>query len=154
MKKKESRRATTPKLTPEQFLSEFPPPIRDVADQLRVLVKQTLPNVAEAVYPGWRLIGYRVKESGREVYVGFIAPTPEHVALGFEYGVLLSDPHGLLEGNGNQVRYVRVKSPEDIRPKLFAELIREAAQVAALPKPEKTRRFIEREVQLDAGKRA
>jgi hypothetical protein len=88
MKKKESRRPT-----PEQFLAEFPPPIRDVTNKLRALVKATLPDVAEAVYPGWRLIGYRVTESGREAYLGFVAPRPDSVMLGFEFGVLLSDPH-------------------------------------------------------------
>ena len=117
--------------TPEQFLSGFSPAIQEHANQLRQLIKQTIPNLVEAVYPGWRLIGYREIDGRRSRYFCYIAPLADRVQLGFEYGVHLSDPAGLLEGRGSQVRYVTVRSADDIRPAEIAGLIGEAALVAA-----------------------
>jgi hypothetical protein len=117
--------------TPEQFLAAFPPAIQALADQLRALVKQTVPNVDEAVYVGWHLIGYRVRDGSRSRYFCFVAPFEDRVALGFEYGVLLTNDAGLLEGDGTQVRYVTFRRAEDVRDQELAALIAEAAMVAA-----------------------
>ena len=54
--------------TPEQFLATFPDEIRALADQLRALVRRTATEMDEAVYPGWRLIGYRVRDGERSRY--------------------------------------------------------------------------------------
>ena len=51
------------KPSPEEFLPTFPPEMQTLANDLRALVKETVPNVKEAVYTGWKLIGYRVKKS-------------------------------------------------------------------------------------------
>lgn len=117
--------------TPEQFLAPFPAEIRALADQLRGLIMQTIMEVDEAVYTGWRLIGYRLRDSGRSRYFCYIAPFEDRVMLGFEYGVLLSNDAGLLEGTGTQVRYVTIREAEDIREYELIALIAEAAAVAA-----------------------
>ncbi|HEY3232584.1 MAG TPA: DUF1801 domain-containing protein, partial [Roseiflexaceae bacterium] len=109
----------------------FPTEIQELAERLRQLVKRTIPNTSEAVYPGWRLIGYRQHDGGRSRYFCFVAPLPDRVVLGFEYGVLLSNDSGLLEGDGTQVRYVTVHRPEDIREQALIALIVEAAMAAA-----------------------
>src|SRR5262245_11848174 len=80
--------------SPEQFLAAYPPAIQALAEQLRTLIKRTIPNVDEVVYVGWHLIGYRVREGSRSRYFCFVAPSPDRVALGFEYGVLLSNDTG------------------------------------------------------------
>jgi hypothetical protein len=85
--------------------------------------------VDEAVYVGWHLIGEWVREGRR--YFCFVAPFEDRVALGFEYGVLLANEAGLLEGGGSQVRYVTIRRAEDIREPELAALIAEAAMVAA-----------------------
>jgi hypothetical protein len=117
--------------TPEQFLAAFPPQIRALADQLRQLIKQTIPNIAEAVYPGWKLIGYRELDGKRSRYFCFVAPFADRVTLGFEYGMLIADAAGLLEGDGKQVRYVTLRTQADLRPSELRALIAEAAMVAA-----------------------
>ena len=123
-------RETSGRPTPEQFLAAFPPAIQALADQLRTLVKRTIPNADEAVYLGWRLIGYRVREGRRSRYFCFVAPFEDRVALGFEYGVLLRNEAGLLDGDGTQVRYVTIRRAEDAREQELAALIAEAAMVA------------------------
>jgi hypothetical protein len=117
--------------TPEQFLAAFPAEIRALANQLRAHVMRTVTEVDEAVYTGWQLIGYRVRQGGRSHYFCFIAPFENRVTLGFEYGVLLSNDAGLLEGTGTQVRYVTIRKPEDLREQELTALIAEAAMVAA-----------------------
>ena len=118
------------KPSPEEFLSTFPPEIQELANELRSLIKDTTPNVKEAVYTGWKLIGYRAKKGRSSAYFCFIAPFPNRVMLGFEYGVQLFDPNLRLEGDGTQVRYLTVREKEDIEPESFRAFIAEAAQIA------------------------
>jgi hypothetical protein len=118
------------KPTPDEFLSTFPPEIQRLANELRVLVQGTIPNVKEAVYTGWKLIGYRVKKGKSDAYFCFIAPFENRVMLGFEYGIQLFDPNLWLEGDGTQVRYLTVREQDDIEPEVFRAFIAEAAQIA------------------------
>jgi hypothetical protein len=118
------------KLTPEEFLSAFPAEIRELANELRILVNEAVPHVKEAVYTGWKLIDYRVKDGKRDVYFCFIAPFENRVMLGFEYGIQLFDPNLWLEGEGTRVRYLTVRESNDIEPEVFRAFIAEAAQIA------------------------
>jgi hypothetical protein len=118
------------KPTPNEFLSSYPPAIQSLANEVRALVKETVPSISEAVYPGWKLIGYRVKKGRRSAYFCFIAPFENRIMLGFEYGVQLFDPELRLEGEGTQVRYLTVREQEDIQPEIFRAFIAETAQIA------------------------
>jgi hypothetical protein len=125
------------KPTPDEFLSGFPSGIQSLANELRELVKETVPKLNEAVYPGWKLIGYRAKQGRRSAYFCFIAPFENRIMLGFEYGIQLFDPELRLEGEGAQVRYLTVREPEDIQPEIFRVFIAEAAQLALQQMPSK-----------------
>lgn len=125
------------KPSPKEFLSTFPPEVQTLANELRALVKETVPNVKEAVYTGWSLIGYRVKQGRSDAYFCFIAPFPNRIMLGFEYGIQLFDPNLRLEGDGTQVRYLTVREKDDIEPEVFRAFIVEAAQIALQRKPSK-----------------
>ncbi|HSL28963.1 MAG TPA: DUF1801 domain-containing protein [Anaerolineales bacterium] len=118
------------KPSPEEFLAAFPPEVQMLANELRALVKETVPKITEAVYPGWKLIGYRVKQGRRSAYFCFIAPFENRIMLGFEYGIQLFDPDLRLEGEGSQVRYLTVREREDIDPGALRAFIAEAAQIA------------------------
>lgn len=111
--------------------------MQTLANELRALVKETVPNVKEAVYTGWSLIGYRVKQGRSDAYFCFIAPFPNRIMLGFEYGIQLFDPNLRLEGDGTQVRYLTVREKDDIEPEVFRAFIAEAAQIALQRKPSK-----------------
>jgi hypothetical protein len=84
--------ARRPAPTAEDILPTFPPEVRQLAEELRSLVKQAVQEALEAVYPGWRLIGYRVPIGKRSSYFGFIAPFDDKVFLGFEYGAPARGP--------------------------------------------------------------
>jgi hypothetical protein len=131
---KSSRRSTTTTTTRRptvaQFLRRYPGEVREIASDLRELIRKTLPDVREAVYPGWKLIGYRIIENKREAYFCFIAPAEDRVFLGFEYGALMSDPDRLLMGETKQVRHVVFVQRNDILPEKLSRLITEGAMTA------------------------
>lgn len=69
-------------LEPEPFLRTDPEPIARLGERLREVVKGAVPGALEAVYTGWRLIGYRRPERAGSRYFCFIAPFEDRVALG------------------------------------------------------------------------
>ncbi len=91
-------------LTP--LLAEHTPDVAHLTDVLRGVVRSALPSVAEKVNLGWHGLGYHHPEAG---YIAGIFPEEDRVELGFEHGVELPDPEGLLSGEGAQVRYVVIE---------------------------------------------
>jgi hypothetical protein len=128
------------------FLAGFPEGIRATADDLRALVKRAVPGVVERVRPGWRLIGYEVPVGRRSRYFAYVAPEPAHVHLGFEYGVWMADPDGLLEGAHlglRKVRYVTYGPGQTVPARALVGLTREAARVAAMSALERLSRSLD-----------
>jgi hypothetical protein len=122
-------------IPPELFLDGYPPAIQRVADRLRAVVHRAVPEAVERVRTGWRLIGYDVPVGRRSRYFAFVAPEPEHVHLGFEYGVWMADPAGILRGAHLQLRKVRYVTfvPGDAIPEsTLVEYTREAAHLATM----------------------
>jgi hypothetical protein len=117
------------------FLSGYAPDIREVAERLRGVVKEAVPDAIERVRPGWRLIGYDVPAGRRKRYFAFVAPEPAHVHLGFEYGIWMADPDGLLLGAHLQlkkVRFVTYEPGDTIPVDALVRYTRDAAELASL----------------------
>jgi hypothetical protein len=133
-------------IPPEALLDDFPPPMQQIAERLRVIVKRAVPDAIERVRPGWRLIGYDLPIGKRRVYVAFVAPENEHVHLGFEHGWAMRDPRGLLRGEGitKQVRWLTFVPGDSIDSAACAELLREAAHVASMTRGERMLRSMDR----------
>jgi hypothetical protein len=51
-------------LTPDALLAQVPPPVAELAGELRRFVRQQLPDAREVAYAGWRAIGYRHPQAG------------------------------------------------------------------------------------------
>lgn len=123
--------------TPDAFLDAYPPDMRRLANRLRALVKRTLPGSIEEVKPAWMLIGFYMPARPKQVYVGFILPHADSVSFGFQYGTLMDDPDNLMLGASEKlkrVRYFSLRSSRDFKPGLFAPCIRQAAELALMPK--------------------
>jgi hypothetical protein len=133
-------------LPPEALLEGYPPPIRALAEELRRLVRLAAPDATERVRAGWRLIGYDVPLARRSAYFAFVAPEPEHVHIGFEQGVLMGDPDGVLRGRGitRQVRWLTFRPGDVVDPTVVLPLIREGARVATLSRAERLGIALER----------
>jgi hypothetical protein len=125
------------RIPPDLFLDAYPPGIRRLAEQLRDVVGRAVPDAIERVRLGWRLIGYDVPIGKRTRYFAFVAPEPEHVHLGFEYGILMTDPAGILRGahlNLRKVRFVTYEPGASIPKATLVEYTREAARLATMPR--------------------
>jgi hypothetical protein len=110
-------------LTPEHILTGHSPEVRELCEALRSLVRVEVPDAIEVAYPSWHGIGYHHPSCG---YFCAIFPMNDYVKLGFEFGVLLPDPDGLLTGDGKQVRYAIIQQQADIRVEAIRKLIQAA----------------------------
>jgi hypothetical protein len=122
-------------MPPEVLLEDCPPAMAALARGLRTVVLDAVPEAIERVRPGWRVIGYDVPLGGRRTaFVAWIMPQPEHVHLGFPRGVMLHDPDGGLQGEGEAklARWFTLATPEDLRDPRLAAFARAAADAATL----------------------
>jgi hypothetical protein len=126
-------------IPPEALLEDFPPPMQSIANRLREIVKETIPEAIERVRPGWRLIGYDLPIGRKAVYFAYVAPENEHVHLGFEHGWAMRDPLALLAGVGltKQVRWLTFLDGDPIPAELCRDLILEGARVATMTRGER-----------------
>jgi hypothetical protein len=135
-------------IPPELFLESYPPGIRAAAERLRGVVTAAVPDALERVRLGWRLIGYEVPVGKRSRYFAFVAPEVEHVHLGFEYGVWMDDPQGILRGahlNLRKVRYVTYEPGDPIPEPALVEYTRAAAALATMSRAERLARELDRQ---------
>jgi hypothetical protein len=134
-------------MPPEALLADYPEPMRRIAEALRGIVGRAMPGAIERVRPGWRLIGYDVQSGRRSAYFCYVAPEHEHVHLGFEHGVLMRDPAGMLLGAGitRQVRWVTLRPGDVVDEPALEALVREAARVALLSRAERLALALEAE---------
>ena len=90
-------------------------------DAVRLLV-DLRPDLEPRVRLGWGSVNFRHPAAG---HICAIFPLEHHVSLVFEHGRLLSSP--LLEGDGKQVRFIRLlpgaELPADAIGLLLAEAI-------------------------------
>jgi hypothetical protein len=134
----------------DAFLAAYPDPIRKAAGSLRAVVRRAVPGAVERVRGGWRLIGYDMPLGHRHRYFAWIAPEPVHIHLGFQYGVWMDDPDGVLRGAHlklRKVRYLTFRPGEAIPRDALVELTREAARVAAMSVTERMSIALDRDWQ-------
>lgn len=126
------QRKTAPTMTPEQFLSGYPIEVQILATELRTLIKNTISVQEERVAFGWRLIGYRVANQQKTVFVCSIAPKEDRADLTFENGVWMNDPESRLQASATmkQIRYVPIRMVAEIVPETLAPLLYEAVRVS------------------------
>ena len=120
---------------PELFLSGYSDEIRNVAESLCDVVREAVPEAIERVRTGWRLIGYDMPVGRRTRYFAWVWPEPEHVHLGWQFGIWMSDPDGILRGahlNLRKVRYVTYQPGDPIPTDVLMGYTREAAALAAM----------------------
>jgi hypothetical protein len=126
-------------LPPELLLDGYPPPIRDLADVLRNVVRCAVPEAVERVRVGWRLVGYDVPLGCATRFFAFVTPEPRHVHLGFENGMLLDDPDEVLLGRGitKKARWFTFRPGDEVARALLAPFVREAAAIARMTREER-----------------
>jgi len=102
----------------------------------RAAVRKLLPTTNELVYDNYNffVIGFCPTERPSDCIVS-LAASANGVALSFYRGVDISDPDGLLQGDGKQNRFVRLADAEALRVPAVRTLILTAASLGPLLAP-------------------
>src|SRR5258706_6029214 len=121
MKAKQSRKMKA-YATFDLYLADQPTKNQTIIRALRKFVRRTLPKLEESVKWG---NGCWLEGS---VPVAYVYAAPEFTQFGFIRGSSLKDPRGLLEGEGQYVRYIKLRKVADIDERAFAALLRQGAR--------------------------
>jgi hypothetical protein len=114
-----------------KFLKPYDREIRDVALKLRELMLAEMAPCYENIYDAYSAvaIGYGTSDRlGDGIF--HIAVYSKHVNLGFNDGAKLDDPKGILQGTGNRIRHITMRTPEDIARPEIRSYIRRARKKA------------------------
>ncbi len=109
-------------MTVDQFMKAVDPKRRELAQEIRRIVRETLPEAQELVK--WDKPTYLLNGAN----VAWIMVYGDHVNLGFFQGAKLKSKR--LEGTGKGLRHVKVWRREDVDTKEFSRLLKEAAEMA------------------------
>ena len=101
---------------------------------MRRLVLEEAPASTELIYDAYNAVATGYSFTGRpsDAFV-HIAVYAHWVNLGFNWGVDLPDPEGVLEGSGRRIRHIRISKPADLERPIVRRLVRAAAARAERP---------------------
>jgi hypothetical protein len=99
----------TPEQQLKEFIAKFTPAMGKLIRECRAAMRKRFPTANELVYDNYNffVIGYCATERPSDCVVS-LAANSKGIGLHFYYGSSLPDPHGILEGSGNQNRFVRL----------------------------------------------
>ena len=116
------------------FLGKYTPEIEAQLRDARFLLRALFPRGFERVFDNYNALvfGFSPSERTGDAFLS-IAGYPKWTTLFFLHGLDLHDPNGLLQGDGKQVRSIRLKAVSDIHTSDVAALITEAMRRHASP---------------------
>jgi hypothetical protein len=123
--------------TPEQqlkgFLDKFDPSISKLIRECRKVMRKRFPTANELVYDNYNffVIGYCTTERPSNCVVS-LAANSKGLGLSFYHGADLPDPHRILQGSGNQNRFIRLDGAATLSLPEVLELV-DAAEAQANP---------------------
>lgn len=116
------------------LFAAYGPEVAALAEQAASLVEAEVPSARHAVREGWQCLAFTHPDVG---YFCGVFPRAGVAQVGFEFGTLLPDPEGLLQGGGAQLRYVALVPGEPFPSRALAALLEAAV---ALPPDASVRR--------------
>lgn len=109
-------------------MADLVPVLRAYAEPVAALTREAVqliaalrPDLEPRVRLGWGSVNFRHPVAG---HVCALFPLEDHVSLVFEHGRLLSSP--LLEGDGKQVRFIRLVPGQGLPADAIGLLLAEA----------------------------
>ena len=121
------------------FIARYSPEIAAQLRESRARLRALFPRGYELVFDNYNALvfGFSPTEKTRDAFVS-IAGYPRWVTLFFLHGATLADPANLLEGEGKQVRSIRLKTAgqidlPDVRSLIERASERVRAQLDAAP---------------------
>lgn len=111
------------------------PETRSTFLELKSLVTSAIPEATQKVNLGWKSLNFSHPNVG---YFCGLFPVDDRVIMAFEFGVLLPDPDGILNGQdcAKQVRFARIRSHDPLPRDALHRLLQAAV---SLPSDRSTR---------------
>jgi len=112
-----------------KFLRPFPDGVREIALWLREFVWDLYPKANELIYDNYNAVAFgwsptdRVGDTFCSIAVG---RSSHNVHFGFYWGSKIADAKKILLGQGNQYRYILVKTKKDFPKAYIKQLVRNA----------------------------
>ena len=99
----------------EAFVEKYSPEVSAQLREARARLRSFFPQGFELVFDNYNALVFGISPTARsqDAFIS-VAGYPRWVTLFFLHGAQLHDPKSLLEGEGKQVRSIRLKTPEDI----------------------------------------
>jgi hypothetical protein len=118
------------------FIAKFEPKNQALIRAARKALRKRFPTANELVYDNYNFfaLGYCSTERPSDCVVS-IAAAANGVGLSFYWGATLPDPHRILQGSGNQNRFIRLESADVLSRPAVLELIAAAEAQAKVPMP-------------------
>jgi hypothetical protein len=119
-----------------RLIDKFAPAQERLIAAMRRSLRKRLPTAYEVVYEykDFFVISYSPNENGYEGVLGLRA-SADGVRLYFNSGKGLPDPEKMLQGSGNQVRWIHVASASTLPRPAVARIIEEAIARNRVPFP-------------------
>ncbi len=135
-----SAETKSPEAQLDRFLDAFTPEIAAFARVALSKMRKRLPHAVEMVYDNYNALacGFGPTEKASELIFS-IATYPKNVSLFFGQGASLPDPKGLLQGEGNVVRYIRLEDEKTLDRTDVKAMMATAMKMAKVPFDEKTK---------------
>jgi hypothetical protein len=123
----------------DRFLDAFTPEIAAFARVALAKMRKRLPHAMELVYDNYNALacGFGPTERTSEAIFS-IAVFPKNVSLFFLHGAALPDPKGLLQGEGNVVRYIRLEDEDTLDRSDVKAMMAAALKMVEVPMDKKT----------------
>jgi hypothetical protein len=116
----------------ESFVAKYTPAIAAQLRDARKRLRARFPRGVEMVFDNYNALVFGIgpTDKSRDAFIS-IAGYPRWVTLFFLDGASLHDPEGLLQGDGKQVRGIRLRTPQDIDSPAVGALVAQAAALHA-----------------------
>jgi hypothetical protein len=131
MKRVESKSAETQL---DRFLDAYTPEIAGFARVALSKMRERLPHAIEMVYDNYNALvcGFGPTERASEAIFSIVM-FPKYVSLCFLQGAVLPDPKGLLQGEGNVVRHIRLEDEKTLDRADVKAMMATALKMAEVP---------------------
>jgi|ERR1700733_7727081 hypothetical protein len=120
------------------FLAAYTPEIEAFARVALDKMRSRLPNAVEMVYDNYNALvcGFGPTERASEAIFSIVM-YPRYVSLCFLQGAVLPDPKGLLQGEGNVVRHIRLEDEKTLDRADVKAMMTLALKMAEVPMDKK-----------------
>lgn len=118
------------------FMAKFDARVGKLIRSTRLAVRRRFPTATEIVYDNYNFLalGFSSSERPSDCVVS-LAANAKGVGLCFYYGATLPDPHEILQGSGNQTRFIRLESAATLANPAVEALLKAALKQAKSPMP-------------------